>query len=79
MRYKVYDLQGTGWKEDGLWWSIKQVADTIRDYPDYMDEAEGLDVLSDEEVLSIWGFEAEKTTLKEKVEWLRRGRKESNQ
>jgi hypothetical protein len=77
MRYKVYDLQGAGWKEDRLWWSIKQVADTIRDYPDYMEEAEGLDVLSDNEVLSIWGFETEKTTLKEKVEWLRRGRKES--
>ena len=77
MRYRVYDLQGTGWKEDKLWWSMKQVADTIRDYDDYRNEAEDLDKLSDGEVLSIWGFETQKTTLKEKVEWIWRGRKES--
>lgn len=77
MRYKIYDLQGAGWKEDRLWWSMKQVADTIRDYPDYAEDGEELDKLSDREVLSIWGFEVEKSTLKEKVEWFKRSRKEN--
>ena len=39
--YFVIDNQGTGWKEGILWKSIKEIADSIRDYDDFIDNYEG--------------------------------------
>ncbi len=59
--YFVIDNQGTGWKEGILWKSIKEIADSIRDYDDFIDNYEG-ENLSHSQVCQLWGFEYHRLT-----------------
>lgn len=58
-KYFVIDRQGTGWKEYCLWNSVKEIADSIRDYPDCEDD---LAALSDRRLIAEWDFEVHRLT-----------------
>ena len=58
--YFVIDNQGTGWKEGYLWRSIKEIADSIRDYDDYR-ELE-ISNLTHSQVCDLWEFEYHRIT-----------------
>ncbi len=58
--YFVIDNQGTGWKEGYLWKSIKEIADSIRDYDDYR-ELE-ISNLTHSQVCELWDFEYHRIT-----------------
>lgn len=59
--YFVIDNQGAGWKEGILWKSIKEIADTIRNYDDFIDDYEGQN-LSHSQVCQLWEFEYHRLT-----------------
>ena len=60
--YFVLDKQGTGWKEGMVWRSIKDIADSIRDYDDYRENAEGYEKLTHAQVIELWEFEYHRIT-----------------
>ena len=59
-KYFVIDKQGTHWKEEILWNSVKEIADSIRDYDDYDDETHGK--LTDSALIELWDFEYHRFT-----------------
>ena len=59
--YFVIYNQGKGWKEGILWKSIKEIADSIRDYDDFIDNYEG-ENLSHSQVCQLWEFEYHRLT-----------------
>jgi hypothetical protein len=58
--YFVIDRQDTGWKEGYLWKSVKEIADSIRDYDDYR-ELE-ISNLTHSQVCDLWDFEYHRLT-----------------
>lgn len=59
-QYFVIDKQGTGWKEGTVWRSIKEIANSIRDYADYEQESHGK--LTDSQLIELWEFEYHRLT-----------------
>jgi hypothetical protein len=58
--YFVIDKQQTGWKEGYLWKSIKEIADSIRNYDDFQElEASNL---THSQVCDLWDFEYHRIT-----------------